>query len=443
MTASGAGSSDGNRAAHPSISLFGNLASTPGECVFDPLDVRPLFPALERTLGGDPVVYLDGPGGTQTPRAVSAAMAAVLDGGVSNIGGRFASSRDSDEIMAAARNAVGDLINASDSNEIAFGQNMTSLTFAASRALARTWGPGDEIIVTRLDHDANITPWVVAAEERGVTVRWLDFLPEDDCNLDYAALERLLTRRTRLVAVTHASNAVGTVVDVAGVVKAAHSMGALVFVDAVHYAPHGLVDVQSLDCDFLVASAYKFFGPHTGFLYGRHMLLAELETYKVRPAPSDPPGKWETGTQSFESLAGVTAAIDYLASLGGGRAASPRRTALRSSMEAIGVHERGLADAFLEASADRDFITVYGPGGANRTPTFAVAIAGLTPQEIQQRLGERGVFVWAGHHYAVEVMQRLGVLAAGGLVRIGFVHYNTMAELARLMGALDEISTGA
>ena len=406
--------------------------------MFDPHHIRTLFPALTRTLNRDPVVYLDGPGGTQVPRMVSAAMSGVLDRGISNHGGSFATSREGEEIVDGARAAVADLVNAG-ANEIAFGQNMTSLTFAVSRALAQTWQPGDEIIVTRLDHDANITPWVRAAAERDVTVRWVDFLPEQGCELDLAALEGLLSRRTRLVAVAYASNAVGTVVDVAQVVEAAHSVGARVFVDAVHYAPHGEMDVQTLGCDFLVASAYKFFGPHTGLLYGRHELLAELDAYKVRPAPSDPPGKWETGTQSFESLAGVTAAIDYLASLSGDLIEGSRRTALRSSMGAIGRYERTLTAEFLAAAAERDYLTVYGPANTNRTPTFAVAIDGLRADEVQGHLGDRGIFVWAGHYYAVEVMKRLGVLDSGGLVRIGFVHYNTAAELARFFETLDDL----
>ncbi len=410
--------------------------------MFDPKTVRSLFPALSRSLNGEPVVYLDGPGGTQTPRTVSAAMAAVLDRGVSNHGGDFVTSREGETIVVGARRAVADLINAADPNEIVFGQNMTSLTFAVSRALARTWQPGDEIVVTRLDHDANITPWVVAAEERGVQVRWLDFLPEHGCRLDYSSLEAILTSRTRLVAVTHASNAVGTIVDVGRVVTAAHSVGARVFVDAVHYSPHGLIDVQALGCDFLVASAYKFFGPHTGFLYGRHELLAGLDAYKVRPAPSDPPGKWETGTQSFESLAGLTAAVDYLASLGGSGATGSRRSALRESMEAVGAHEQYLTEAFLDAVARRDFIEVTGSGKTDRTPTFAVAIDGLSAQDVQSRLGEQGIFVWAGHYYAVEVMERLGVLRKGGLVRVGFVHYNTKAELDRLLLGLDGLAAG-
>ncbi len=412
--------------------------------MFNPHDFRPLFPALARTQDGGPVVYLDGPGGTQAPAPVISAMAEVLERGISNLGGSFASSRDADEITMSARRAVADLVNATPP-EIVFGQNMTSLTFAMSRALARTWQNGDEIVVTRLDHDANITPWVMAAEERGVTVRWLDFLPERGHDLDYEALDKLLTARTQLVAVTHASNAIGTIVDVARVVEAAHAYGARVFVDAVHYTPHGLVDVQALECDFLVASAYKFFGPHTGFLYGRHELLAELAAYKVRPAPAAPPGKWETGTQSVESLAGVSAAVDYLASLGGpGEPGGNRRKALESGLNAIEGHERSLADGFLTAVSDLAGVRVHGPtGAAKRTPTFAVAVAGLTPDEVQRALGRRGIFVWAGHYYAVEVMRRLGVLEAGGLVRIGFVHYNTAEELARLVVALDELQAGS
>ncbi len=412
--------------------------------MFNPHDVRPLFPALARTQDGVPVAYLDGPGGTQTPGTVISAMAGVLERGISNLGGGFVASRDADEITMSARQAVADLINATP-YEIVFGQNMTSLTFAMSRALSRTWQPGDQIVVTRLDHDANITPWVMAAEERGVIVRWLDFLPERGHDLDYAALDDLLTDKTRLVAVTHASNALGTIVDVSQVVEAAHAVGAKVFVDAVHYTPHGLVDVKALECDFLVASAYKFFGPHTGFLYGRHELLAELDAFKVRPAPTEPPGKWETGTQSFESLAGVTAAVDYLASLGeGGEPGVGRRKAIEAGFGAIAPHEASLAKGFLAAVDGLEGVSVHGPTatGANRTPTFAVEVTGLTPDEVQHALGRKGIFVWAGHYYAVEVMRRLGVLEAGGLVRIGFAHYNTTEELARVVEALDELRAG-
>ncbi len=318
---------------------------------------------------------------------------------------------------------------------------MTSLTFAMSRALARTWEPGDEIVVTRLDHDANITPWTMAAADRGVAVRWVDFHPEYGCRLDLDGLAAALGPRTRLVAVTHASNAVGTIVDVGRVTEMAHAAGALVYVDAVHYTPHGTVDVAATGCDFLAASAYKFFGPHTGVLYGRRELLDDLTAYKVRPAPASPPGKWETGTQSFESLAGVTAAVNYLAGLAPG---PDRRAALSAAMAALGEHERSLAARFLSGAAEIPGMTVFGVPEAShdRTPTFAVDVGGRHADEVQRLLGERGIFVWSGHYYAVAVMERLGVLDSGGLVRIGFTHYNTSAEVDRLLIVLDELSGG-
>jgi cysteine desulfurase family protein (TIGR01976 family) len=290
------------------------------------LDVQALrdhFPALQRTVGDQPAVFFDGPGGTQSPTRVIDAMADYLRRGSSNHGGPFLTSREADAATDAAREAMRDLLNARRAEEIVFGQNMTSLTFSISRAIARTWQPGDEVIVTRLDHDANISPWLRAAEDRGVTVRWLDFNPAD-CTLALDTLPGLLNGRTRLVAVNYASNAVGTISDVARVVALAHAAGALVYVDAVHYAPHDVIDVQALDCDFLACSVYKFFGPHTGVLYGKYEWLDRLTAYKVRPADDAPPGKWETGTQSFESLSGVTAAVEYLADLGGaaGRGAS-------------------------------------------------------------------------------------------------------------------------
>ncbi len=391
-------------------------------------------------MGGLPAAYLDGPGGTQVPQPVIDAMAGYLRRGGGNLGGFFAASTDSEEVTAEARSAVADLFNASSPDDIVFGQNMTSLTFAVSRALARTWSPGDEVVVTSLDHDANISPWRLAAAERGAEVRWVDFDPRDG-TLGPAAFEDVLSERTRLVAVTAASNALGTIVDVARVAQLAHQVGAVVYVDAVHFAPHRLVDVQALECDFLVASAYKFFGPHTGALYGKREHLEQLEAYKVRPAPNDPPGKWETGTQSFESLAGVAAAVDYLAGLGEGD--GPRRRRLEAAMERIRVYESGLAKRFLDEATAVAGLTVYGPTGEeSRTPTFAVALAAMHPDEVARRLGERGIFVWSGHYYAVAVMERLGVAGEGGLVRIGFVHYNTDEELSRLLGALTELSAG-
>ncbi|MCU0281887.1 MAG: cysteine desulfurase-like protein, partial [Acidimicrobiia bacterium] len=274
--------------------------------------VRSRFPALSRTEEGRPVAYLDGPGGTQVPAGVIEAMAGRLRVGTSNIGGAFGASLEADAVVEAAREATADLLGGRP-EEVAFGQNMTSLTFAVSRALARSWGPGDEVVVTRLDHDANVTPWRLAAADRGAAVRLVDFDPADG-TLDLAHLERVLGSRTRLLAVTAASNALGTVPPVRRAADLAHAAGALVYIDAVHYTPHRLVDVAALGADFLACSAYKFFGPHTGVLWGREALLEALEAYKVVPAPDSGPGKWETGTQSFESLAGVAAAVDYLAS---------------------------------------------------------------------------------------------------------------------------------
>jgi cysteine desulfurase family protein (TIGR01976 family) len=406
-----------------------------------PLDVsaiRPQFPALSRTVDGRPAAYLDGPGGTQAPESVIDAMAGFMRAGGSNHGGPFASSRETDAVTKSARSAIADLFGAS-ADEIAFGQNMTSLTLSVSRALGATWIPGDNIVVTRLDHDANVWPWVIAARDAGAEVRWLDFLPDDGCRLEVETLGGLVDDRTRLVAITHASNAVGTITDPSPIIDAAHSVGALAYVDAVHYSPHGLVDVAALDTDFLAASAYKFFGPHTGCLYGRLEVLESVGAYKVRPAPDTPPDKWQTGTQSFESLAGVAAAVGYLASLGAGET---RRDQLRSAMEHIGVYERSLSERFLSGIADMPGITLHGQDVPDRrTPTFAISVDGTHPATVAEILGDQGIFVWSGDYYAVEVMRRLGVAEHGGLVRIGFAHYNTVEEVDRVLTALVEITT--
>ncbi len=407
----------------------------------NPHALRAQFPALGRTVGPYPAVFLDGPGGTQSPTRVIDAMAGYLRRGSSNHGGPFLTSREADATAEAARHAMRDLLNAHRPEEIVFGQNMTSLTFSLSRAIAQTWQPGDEIIVTRIDHDANISPWLRAAEDRGVAVRWLDFDPTD-CTLALDALPGLLTERTRLVAINYASNAVGTISDVARVVALAHGVGALTYVDAVHYAPHDVIDVQALDCDFLACSVYKFFGPHTGVLYGKYKWLDRLNAYKVRPAADEPPGKWETGTQSYESLSGVTAAVDYLADLGG--ADGPRRERLVRGMAAIKAYEAELSEHFLRGATGVPGLRVYGitdvESLARRTPTFAIALAGHAPEDVAAWLGERGFFVWHGHYYAIAVMERLGTLDRGGLVRVGFVHYNTIEEIDRLLAALRQLA---
>jgi len=357
---------------------------------------------------------------------------------VSNLGGGFGSSELAEEVTAAGRAAMADLFNA-DPSEIAFGQNMTSLTFAISRALAKTWNEGEAIVLTSLDHDANFTPWVRAAEDVGVEIRIAEFNPANGV-LDPAAVSELLDDKVRLVAVCLAANSIGTLVDVASVSAAAHEVGALVYVDAVHAGPHHLIDVNVLACDFLVASAYKFFGPHTGILYGGLDQLASLDAYKVRPAPSDPPGKWETGTQSFESIAGVAAAVDYLASLG--EEDGTRRQALVSAYEKIHSYEVGLSQRFIDGVATLSKVQIHGVASAapDRVSTFAVSVDGRNASDVARSLGAEGLYVWSGHYYAVNVMDRLGVMDQGGLVRIGFVHYNTALEVDRVLEALAAVS---
>jgi cysteine desulfurase family protein (TIGR01976 family) len=405
--------------------------------------LRRQFPALQRTVNGCLLSFLDGPGGTQVPQSVIDAMSNYLANGSSNLGGPFLTSYEADLVVDNARLALQDFLNARRPEEIAFGQNMTSLTFAVSRAISRTWQPGDEIILTRLDHDANISPWLMAAEERGAKVRWLDFDPSD-CRLKLSSLPELLNERTRLVAISYASNAVGSISDIKEVTRLAHKKGALVYVDSVHYAPHGLIDVQDLDCDFLVCSTYKFFGPHQGVLYGKYELLDNLTAYKVRPAPSKPAGKWETGTQSFESLAGSTAAVEYLASIGGSE--GTRRQRIARAMAATKEYEQELSERFLRGAAEVPGLQVFGITDIetleNRTPTFAVRLDGYTTEAVAARLGEQGIFVWHGHYYAVAVMERLGLLDQGGLVRIGFVHYNTFDEVDDVLTALRELASG-
>ncbi len=401
------------------------------------MPLRAQFPALQLEVNGETAVYLDGPGGTQVPQSVIDAMSGYLRHGGSNSGGPFLTSRYTDDISNAARAAMMDFYNARRPDEIVFGQNMTSLNFSLSRALARTWQPGDEIIVTRLDHDANISPWLLAAQDSGVVVRWLDFDPTD-CTLRLDTLPDLLNEKTRLLAITYASNAVGSISDVKRAAELAHAAGALVLVDSVHFAPHGLIDVQAINCDFLISSSYKYFGPHTGILYGKYELLDNLMAYKVRPAPAKPAGKWETGTQSFESLAGVTAAVDYLAAIGG--ETGSRRERLVQAMQRIKMYEMSLSQRFLVGATQVAGLRVYGITDverlAERTPTFAVSMEGMSAEAVATRLGQQGIFVWHGHYYAVAVMERLGMLEQGGLVRIGFVHYNTMAEVDRVVAAL-------
>ena len=318
-----------------------------------------------------------------------------------------------------------------------------------SRAIGRELGPGDEIVVTRLDHDANVAPWR-ALEERGVTVRMVD-IDVEDCTLDMGDMARAITVNTRLVAIGYASNAVGTINDVAEVVRMAHAVGALAYVDAVHYAPHGPIDVRALDCDFLACSPYKFFAPHMGALYGKRAHLERLQPYKVRPAGNNTPDRWETGTKNHEGLAGVAAAIDYLAELGrntgGVDATTSRRAALLAAMAAIRSYERDLAERLIIGLLAIPGLTFYGirepERFGQRTPTVSIRLASCTPHELAARLGEQGIFVWDGNYYALSLTERLGVEESGGMVRIGLAHYNTAEEIDRLLAILHTMTTGA
>lgn len=409
--------------------------------MIDASAIRRQFPALGREVGCRTAVFFDGPAGSQTPQRVIDAIADYLVHHNANHGGAFATSVKSDAMLDVAHRAAADFVGSDDPGTVAFGANMTTLTFALSRALARTWNAGDEVLVTRLDHDANVTPWVLAARDAGATVRHVE-IRREDCTLDLDDFRAKLSPKTRLVAVGCASNAVGTINPVADITRAAHDVGALVFLDAVHYAPHALVDVAAWDCDFLACSAYKFFGPHVGLLWGRRALLEAIAPYKLRPAPDDLPGRWMTGTQNHECIAGVLEAIEYLADLGRGLLGESfsRRERLAAAYDEIVRYERELALRLLAGLAELPPITVYGITDPERIeermPTIAFTHESLTPEAISRRLALRGIFTWHGNYYALPLTEALG-LEPNGMVRVGLLHYNTKEEVDRL---LDEVS---
>jgi cysteine desulfurase family protein (TIGR01976 family) len=452
---------------------------------FDMKWIRAQFPALAQQINGQPAIFCDGPGGTQVPGAVLDGISDYLVRSNANAHGAFATSARTDALIQAARSASADFLGC-DRHEVVFGANMTTLTFSLSRAIAKELQPGDEIIVTRLDHYANVSPWYALAEQ-GVVIRTVD-INTTDCTLDMQALAEQINQRTRLVAVGYASNAVGTINDVAEVVRLAHAVGAWVFVDAVHYTPHAPLDVRSLDCDFLACSAYKFFGPHLGILYGKREHLTRLQPDKVQPAPDEVPSRWETGTLNHEGLAGLVAAINYLAKLGcrvspsvssevltaflethteqwetfrcpriPTSADAPthltstsfpnRRVALLAAMSAIQLYEQELSQKLISGLLEIPGLSFYGitnpQNFAWRTPTVAFRLAGQTPASVAQKLGDRGIFVWHGHFYAIGLTERLDVEASGGLLRIGLVHYNTVEEINRILLALQEIAVPA
>ncbi|RXF01135.1 cysteine desulfurase-like protein [Pseudoalteromonas sp. PS5] len=404
--------------------------------------VRRQFPALMQSVGGTAPIFLDGPGGSQVPQSVLSAMSAYLGYFNSNLGGAFFSSDKTVSLMNEARQAVADFLNAPSVEQIVFGANMTSLAFSFSRAVSRDWQVGDEVIVTNADHYSNVSSWHQAAEDKGATVHTVK-VNETDCTLDLAQLEGLLNHNTKLVAVTYASNTTGSINDIKRIVERAHQVGALVFVDAVHYAPHELLDVQALDCDFLACSAYKFFGPHVGIVYGKREHLEGFTPYKVEPVKDIIPYRWETGTQSFEGIAGVVAAIDYIASLSEMSADTPRRDKLVEAFARIKAHETQLSQHFLTRLAEFKQIKLFGIASldrlAERTPTFALTFDGIAPREVSEFLGAKHMCVWDGHFYAQGLCEQLGVMDKGGVVRIGCMHYNTIAELDRLFDAFSEL----
>ncbi|HKO92126.1 MAG TPA: cysteine desulfurase-like protein [Polyangiaceae bacterium] len=409
--------------------------------------VRNQFPSLGLTLSEQPVAFFDNPAGTQVPRRVIDAMGGYLLGANANTHGDFLTSQRTDAVIAQARQLSAAFVGARSSNEIVFGANMTTLTYSLSRALGRSWAAGDEVIVTDLDHDANISPWLELSE-RGIVVRRVPVQLRDG-TLDLDSFQRLLSRKTRLVAVGYASNALGTINDVARIAQMAHSVGARIWVDAVHYGPHGPIDVQAIEADYLVCSAYKFFGPHLGILWGKESHLDELRASQVRPAPRTSPEKFETGTKNHEGLAGLVGAFSYLGELGGtpdlpAQGAAAARAGLLRAMQAIRGYELELGAQLLQGLTSVRGLRLYGLSNAadleRRVPTFGFTLDGKDNDDVSRSLAARGIFTWAGHHYALTLMDRLGLSESGGVVRVGAVHYNTPSEVERLVDALRVLS---
>lgn len=411
--------------------------------------VRNQFPALKQS-----AIFFDNPGGTQIARQSLDRINKYLLESNANHEGAFATSIASDAILDEAHRAMADFYNAASPEEIVFGNNMTTLTLHISRSISRDWKEGDEIVVTRLDHDANVTPWLLAAQDRGVKVNWVDFDVEDG-TLKLDDLGKTLDRKPRLLAVGYASNALGTINPVARIIEMAHAAGTLVYVDAVQYAPHGPIDVQRLGCDFLVSSAYKFFGPHAGILYGRRELLEKLFAYKVRPATNSLPGKFETGTQNHEGIAGVLGAVEYFEWIGQQFGSEyveglsedgyiGRRLELKKALTAIHAYEFELNRALLSALSEIPDLRLYGLTDPRRleerVATFSFRLKDLPPRTIAEKLAKEGIYVWDGNYYAINVTERLGVEDQGGMLRVGATHYNTVEEVEKLKEVLMKLS---
>jgi cysteine desulfurase family protein (TIGR01976 family) len=407
--------------------------------VLDVAWVRSQFPSLETRVNGHAAAFLDGPAGTQVPVQVIAAIRDYFVNSNANTHGAFLTSQRSDELIANTRGAMADFLNCSP-REVVFGPNMTTLTFALSRAIGRELREGDEILLTTLDHDANFSPWK-ALEEKGVVIKVAD-IREDDCTLNLEDLKSKLSRRTRIVAVGYASNAVGTINPVREITRLAHAVGAMTFVDAVHYAPHGLIDMKALDCDFLVCSPYKFFGPHMGVLCGKKEHLERLQPYKVRPSSDEIPDRWETGTQTHELIAGVGAAVEYIASVGrhSDPSAKTRREALTAAYRTTVAYERRLITKLIEGLKAIPGVRIYGITDPERfderCSTLSLRIADHSPKVLAEYLGAQGILAWDGNYYAINLAERLQVQQKGGMLRIGPVHYNTDEEAERLLSAL-------
>ena len=405
--------------------------------------IRAQFPSLSQTFNGHPAAFLDGPGGTQVPQRVIDAISGYLSRDNANSGGNYETARRTDKVILDARHAMADFLGC-DWDEVIFGLNMTSLTFAISRSIGRELKAGDEIVLTCLDHDANFSPWK-ALEERGVVIRVADIHTED-CTLNMRDLASKINSHTKVVAVGLASNAVGTINDVAEVVRLAHKVDAIAYIDAVHYAPHGPIDVRAIDCDFLACSTYKFFGPHMGVLYGKREYLKRLAPYKVRPLVNDVPYRWEMGTLNHECIAGITECVNYLADLGRGvdASASSRRHGLLAAFREIQAYEKALVEKLIRGLLEIPKLKFYGITDPkrfdHRCPTVAIRIDDHTSAELADKLNERGFFTWDGNYYAINLCERLGVEASGGCLRIGLAHYNTLDEVERLLVALQEIA---
>ena len=409
---------------------------------YDIQTIRQEFPSLAVTDDGQRRIYFDNPGGTQIAQRSLDRMNDYLIHANTNVHGPFVTSQMTDALIDVTHEALADFVGASDPGEILFGQNMTTLTLHLSRSIANTLTAEDEIVVTRMDHDANISPWRLVAQDVGCRVRWIDFDPQT-YRYDAQSIEEAITERTKLVAVNYASNALGTVNDVAMITRAAHNVGALVFVDSVQYSPHFLTDVSELDCDFLTCSAYKFYGPHQGMIWGRRHLLEDLVPYKVRPATNDLPGCFETGTQSHEGMAGTLGAIEHFEWIGTemGHGGSTRRERLKSGFDVVAKYEMDLSRHLIQGLLAINSITVHGLTDeedlGDRVPTIAITKEGIEPRDLATTIGGHNIFVWPGHYYAIDVVERLGLSDSGGMLRIGLGQYNTHSEIDELLNHLD------